>query len=304
MIEMKKLKVPGKVVINGGYLVLNGHYCIVLTVNSYLNVDYKYDDKLQIKSDFDDINTESIYTQKIIQAWEHVTNIKAKGNFIINHDDGYIFERRNELKNSIKTGLGSSASLLVSLVVGLSDIFDIKVNDKLIFDINSIVSPKSSGCDVITCYNGSQIYSKTEKHKIRIPKNLILILGSFGKSTCTREMIKKYNLEDKCLIEINNRIVKNILRNGFEVSVKNEYLEYVKRLHSISSEIVPNAQYEILLKSFNYNIWGCGVSGSGGEDAIWCIAPVDSDIIGFWKTEMKYVKCLEIVNHGLTYENN
>jgi mevalonate kinase len=311
MAKTLKIKIPGKVMINGSYIVLKGEKATCVTINRYLNVkSFCFEsDKCDIVVNIKNKDSWSLlkggesYISKIINAFYKVTGLKISNQIIINmeFDDGFF------INENIKTGIGSSACIIVGIVYTLlyfnkdqdnKCIYNsncISNNDQIISllkEINKIISPKSSGADVMTCLLGSINYSFSVIEKIsKLGK--FLILGSFGKCTSTRDVLKQCNMKDKKwdrLIKLNNNILN--------IRSKDAYEEYLDEL-SLDKKIVPKKYYEILKKTFEFDIHGCGISGAGGEDAVWCILDECEEVEKYWRREFDYVIVTEIIENGL-----
>ncbi|KAM0676307.1 phosphomevalonate kinase [Gurleya vavrai] len=318
-------KIPGKIIINGGYLVLfNANKCIAIVPNDYSTLKIvkcaSENFTLQIETNFlekatflyenkkfisyDHLEPVMDYILKIIQYFFEIRNIIPKQSIkmTINLSDSLFSEKANLIKESIKTGLGSSCVFLIGIVDALLD-KKMQKNDflNLCLEINKRLSPFSSGCDISACINGSQIYKKFEHENFKIDDDTCMILGSFNKATNTREMIKNIVHEKKWfnLEKINQNIINSI--NNYVFSDKNLkifYEEYLDELRKISDKIVPDKQHEILKNTFKFPIIGCGTSGSGGEDCVWCLVKKENleDILSFWQKNFTYTKVFYNLN--------
>ncbi|KAK6089178.1 hypothetical protein P3W45_001839 [Vairimorpha bombi] len=317
------LKIPGKVVINGSYIVLEGEYASCITLNRYLNINIKirssdtFGISLRIKgrenysyNNSDKGDEGDGYLDKIINtSLEYINMDRNVCIEITGHFDKDFF-----LDKDIKTGLGSSSCIYISIVysllqVGKTDLDKkdfIKVDQDLIkedqidldlinamYYINNIINPNASGCDVMTSLLGPINFSRSSIKKLILPCRYI-ILGTFGKSTCTRKMLSLINESDWSKIKvINNKIIQE---NENIISL---YREYLDEMYSINKLIVPDKQYKILKDTFMYRICGCGISGAGGEDAVWCITDNKEDIKKYWDGVFDYVIVCELIDHGL-----
>lgn len=314
-------KVPGKIITNGGYLVLNGHPCIAITPNAYsLSYVTKYPGikpTIKISTNFEDealfeYNNEFIatndlepsmnYCYNIIKSFYKLHNAKPYGiiEIFISLDRSLFSVQNSTIRESVKTGLGSSSVFLISIVDAL---LPAKISKdkffKLCCDINLSINKITSCCDIAACLFGSIIYKKFEYERIKFSADYVLLLGSFNQSTSTREMIKTISeneLWDE-LGKINNKLIQDI-NNAGNYETKLSYKTYLEKLRAISKDIVPDKQLEILTKTFDFDIFGCGVSGSGGEDAVWCIAErkYAHQVYEFWKDHFSYVSLIDSIN--------
>lgn len=314
-------KIPGKAIINGAYLVLNDHTCVAVTPNayslSYVKKSLAKVPIIKITTNFADealftykklftangnVESSMLYCQDIINYFYQVTgNVpKEEIDIFISLDQSLFSVQKKYISESIKTGLGSSGVFLIAIVDALlpSKISETKFFE-LCRDINLLINKVTSCCDIAASLFGSIVYKKYEYERIKFTSNYVLVLGSFNKSTNTRYMIEKITEDEKWneLSEINSKII-GLINSKETENIKDMYKEYLRKLRSISNAIVPDKQFEILNNTFKYDIFGCGVSGSGGEDAVWCIVDRKSveSVVFLWKKHFEYVIVHEKIN--------
>ncbi|KAK6089531.1 hypothetical protein P3W45_001530 [Vairimorpha bombi] len=300
------LKIPGKVVINGSYIVLEGEYASCITLNRYLNINIKirssdtFGISLRIKgrenysyNNSDKGDEGDGYLDKIINtSLEYINMDRNVCIEITGHFDKDFF-----LDKDIKTGLDLFLYIYQYSKTDLDKKDFIKVDQDLIkedqidldlinamYYINNIINPNASGCDVMTSLLGPINFSRSSIKKLILPCRYI-ILGTFGKSTCTRKMLSLINESDWSKIKvINNKIIQE---NENIISL---YREYLDEMYSINKLIVPDKQYKILKDTFMYRI--CGY-------AVWCITDNKEDIKKYWDGVFDYVIVCELIDHGL-----
>lgn len=343
MVNRLRLKIPGKIVINGSYIVLRGETATCVTIDRYLDVCSSYEDSEDCsivvnikdrerltcfyKDTFvcDSSTSKSYYIFRLIESFFHLTRITPSNNIVIHMN----FERDFFINQSVKTGIGSSACIVVGIVIsllyfnegnylenlgqidfmeaptleneGIRSIFkDLRLRSetlgsliKLVYSINKMTNQMSSGVDVISCLIGSIQFNSRIIHKIKgIGK--YLMLGTFGKCSSTRSIINKVNLHEKKwdqIIELNNKI--------YTCPGKESYNEYLDHLFRLNNFTVPKRQYDILKETYKLDIYGCGISGAGGEDAVWCIVDDHTAVHDYWKTVFNYVIVTLIVDNGV-----
>lgn len=305
------LKIPGKVIINGSYIVLDGETATSVTVDRYLHLkcvfkptkDFKFSVFIKDRENYYDTNDKNHYLWKIAESTFYYLNLPFENSFLFTgfFDDGFFFN------NNSKSGLGSSACIFTGIVYSILK-FTIMKNEEIkkidfnfvnksnsfsniLYEINKSINPTASSCDVVSCLLGPINFSSHKIESVQL-KEKYLILGSFGHSTSTRYMIKIIeNIKWDKLKILNKKILSD--RN------KNAYENYLDEIANLSEIIVPRRQYNILKETFKLNILGCGISGAGGEDAVWVITNEKKEIVQFWKEKFNYVLCCELVNHGL-----
>lgn len=312
-----RFRVPGKVVLNGGYLVCMGEECIAVNVNAYANVEAVMDaentqstavhlgrDTVVLRlaeagivvDRADDVDTGKFVRDIVTSFWEAVRcNVKLGINVYIEFDSGFY------TGNGVKTGIGSSACIVVALVHSFCVLYSIeRSTPSLCLEVNKKVVPRASGVDVLACSCGNVIYSTKEYAQIEIDTALVLVLGSRDMSSSTRDMIVL--LESKGerwtrLSDINARIVAAVRQSGTirhrDRVLRLLYCEYLAELAQVSSLIVPEYQHAVLLETFLVKeIVGCGASGSGGEDCVWCLVcekAVDK-VVELWSKRFSYIR--------------
>ncbi|KAF9763792.1 hypothetical protein NGRA_1028 [Nosema granulosis] len=344
MIKKLRLKIPGKVVTNGSYIVLRGETAVSVTIDRFLDVESSFEASeecsiiVNIKNRervscstngsvlvCDSSNSETYYIFRIIESFYSLTRIKPANNIVINMS----FDRDFFINESVKTGIGSSACIILGIVCSLlhynegaylanldsihfiesPSLEDYSAIDAspallkessetlipLLYTINKIINPISSGVDVLSCLLGCiRFNSKTIKRISNIGK--YLILGTFGKSSSTRSIINQINLQDEKwdkIIELNNKILQS--------PGKDAYREYLDHLFALNNFTVPEKQYEILKETFEFDIYGCGISGAGGEDAVWCIVDDHRPVSEYWSTRFSSVIVTLIVKNGVVF---
>lgn len=328
MHEEYNISVPGKIIINGGYLVLNNHECVSIVPSMatkiYVKKEYSKDLIISIKTNFKEYtdlffrNMEFVGLNNITPSMQYfidiITTFIETSGYVLNCNLKIRFEfsdilysyKRKTMRQSIKTGLGSSCAILIGLVYSLlPTTIDTKKFIDICLEINRKLSPQSSGCDIVSCIVGSCIYKKYSYEKIEISKQWVLLLGSFNKSTNTRKMIDRDFSDEKWgeLGNINASII-GCYRSKDYASLRLLYLKYLKCLKKIDTNIVPDLQYDVLMQVFEFDVIGCGASGSGGEDCVWCLVEEDKlvAVYTFWQAQFIYKDYIRGLN-GFTSLN-
>ncbi|KAM0688642.1 hypothetical protein COBT_000088 [Conglomerata obtusa] len=320
-----KSYIPGKVIINGGYLVLKGHECLAITPNYHSCVETtkikSENPKISIKTNFENEATFTLqgidliynkspepsmmYVYNIIKTFYEITSTCLNMDITIYFKlHQTLFSVANDtIEASVKTGFGSSCVFLIGLVDALLENKlprDEHLN--LCMNINKKLSPDSSGCDVFACFAGSMVFKKHSYKLINIPENLVMIMGSFNRSTNTRIMLQQVVRDTRWdkLGTLNSKIISQLecLSNSNKFEIKDLYKEYLYILHCISPNIVPEPQFKILQNTFNFDIFGCGTSGSGGEDCVWCLVEKNNlePIKKYWDENFFFTMILDDLN--------
>ncbi|KAF7682677.1 Phosphomevalonate kinase [Astathelohania contejeani] len=310
---MIEIKIPGKIVASGGYLVVKGHPALCITTDSYctfranfqqsstfsFELVTEFNERLSYPSSEEDIKNESSkYFGLIVKTFHRIVNKTPQGSIkaFVSFDDGFFIRKGTSLVDSLKTGLGSSACLIVGTVYLLMISHRIspdKLTD-ICFQINRIIAPAASSCDVVSCASGSMIFQRigdTFTYRTVDLSGIYILIGGFDLSTSTREMLKEMQgIDMNELEEVNSKITSAIPQWN-----KLLFKEYLIKLRKISKKVVPDRQYNALIKMFDWDILGCGTSGSGGEDCVWC-AVKDKKAWDTWKNLFTYTKIMKAGN--------
>lgn len=309
--EQVNLKIPGKVVINGSYIVLEGEMASVVVLNKYINVTIntqnsdKFDLNLNIENGdmyLHSENDKGHWIYELITTALTFINVENYNVNINGYFDDFFF-----LENGVKTGLGSSSCIFIAVIYSLYKIgkmkkplliapkVDFKHNKELVnllYTVSKTLYPSASGCDIMASFLGPINFSFNVIQKINLIARHI-ILGSFGSSTSTRKMLDLVGKVNWTSLKTINKILVKNLRN------KETYKKYLEEIRHCSNIIMPDRQYKILKKTFELNILGCGISGAGGEDAVWCITDNVGQVKYLWEQEFTYVCSCEVVNNGI-----
>nr|AAT12304.1 mevalonate kinase-like protein [Antonospora locustae] len=269
-----RFRVPGKVVLNGGYLVCMEEECIAVNIDAYANVEaetdtespqstivHLYGDTVVLRitesgliiDSAADADTGKFIRDIVVSFWDVVRyDVQLGVNVYIAFDNGFC------TCNGVKTGIGSSACIVVALVHSFCALYSVgRSTPSLCLEVNRKVAPRASGVDVLTCSYGNVIYSTRKHARIDIDTALVLVLGSRGMSSSTRDMITLLDGKGKIwtrLSEINARIVAAVRQSGAirrrDCVLRPLYHEYLREIAQVSSLIVPEYQYAVLLETF------------------------------------------------------
>ena len=170
----------GKIMLFGEHSVVYGYPCIVAAVNKKITVESYLDNYPQdkIKSQFNDTR----FVCRAIELFKEEFAIKENITVNITSD---IFNY----------GLGLSSAVTVATIKSLTQLFDIKLTNKQIFDLSYKVvldiQKVGSGFDIASAIWGDIIYYKNFGEIIKPINNpgLNLVVGYSGVKANTVEMI-------------------------------------------------------------------------------------------------------------------
>lgn len=311
---MNKITVsaPGKLMLLGEYAVLYNKPCLVTAVDKRLYATVEIIDRPEFQLEAPDVKI-SGYEKSIRKlGLGSVPNgagfvESAVVNLIKNHR---LIARSNEILKQVqndkyKTGIrittksdfsselgfGSSSASTVCIVKGLSELFNLRLSDKEIFDIcyKTVldIQGKGSGFDTAAAVYGGTLYFATGGRIIEsldIIKPLPLVVGYSGIKADTVQQINKVkkNFYRKAHIEKIYNDIEDLVNRGKEVIIKsdwrrfgmlmNQNQEYLREL-GVSSEKLDN----MINAALSAGAYGAKLSGAGGGDCMIAIAPHDKE---------------------------
>lgn len=193
---------------------------------------------------------------------------------------------------SSKFGFGSSSSVTVCVVKALSEIFDIEVNNNMLFDIcyRSVLDVQGvgSGFDIAAAIWGGTLYFVGGGKKIKCisKKELPLVVGYTGIKADTATLIKnvlelrKSNRKQVDLIfdvidSVVERASKSIVDGDFKILGKQANLNQ----GLLDSLGVSTPELSNLIFAVRYaGAYGAKLSGAGGGDCMISFVPNDKRI--------------------------
>lgn len=294
------LEIPGKVMLSGGFIVLEGETCLAVSLSRKntcraaveegafsVAITTSMRDRLSTADPGGECAPgDSGYLHSIVRLFYAATGLPPKNALRLHIDlDPSNFvddDRALSSRERVKTGLGTSAVLIVAVVAGLylsahkfcrEDVLATSA------EINAVFSPKASGYDIFTVVMGSSMYSRASPAAYTPPRTAV-VLGSFGKCTRSSEAIERVRSvgDTTRLKEINREIVA---AGGGSKQAYRAYLSELRRVYG--EAVVPERQYALLMATLSLDVVGCGVSGAGGEDAFWCLTAHPCEVEALWR---------------------
>ncbi|BFZ54245.1 phosphomevalonate kinase [Savitreella phatthalungensis] len=344
---------PGKVLLVGGYLVLDERYSgLVLSLNAriYSKVtriagDAAEDWQVTVTSpQFSDahwvVSASGSDDERLSRGGSNPfvreavrTTLAATGGFSCNvevrADPHYYSEIKETLKETKKTGLGSSAALTTSLVGAL---YAAKQSNPSLDEIHALAQRAhcaaqgkiGSGFDVASAVYGSCVYkrfttlddvSTATCLPVSVPYKLLM--GDRKHGSSTPGMVKKILASTEAVAlfpqidEANQMVVEQLtssdkLADGRQCTPVRPLMKKLGDLAGV--EVEPDVQTEILDKTEAISgVLLCGVPGAGGYDAIFALirhedTQAEEQVQKLWQDNGLDVMQVEQDGRGILFE--
>ncbi len=289
---MITVSAPGKLMLFGEHAVVYNRPCIVTAVEQRMYATIELLDLQNFELQAPDVNVTD-YTKPItdlgngeIPKGAKFVEIAVKNFFEkYNISQGIKITTRSDFSSEF--GFGSSSASTVCVVKALSEIFELNLSDKDIFDISYKtvldIQGKGSGFDVAAAVFGGTLYFVTGGKIIETLniKNLPLIVGYSGIKADTVTLINAV----KELSNKNPQLVESIY-NSIEILVNSAKEEIVKQnweqigiLMSENQKLLQSLGVSIpkldnmIMSANNAGAYGAKLSGAGGGDCIIALTP-------------------------------
>lgn len=274
---MIKVSAPGKLMLLGEHAVVYGQPCIVTAVDQRLEVVAKKTEDGNITIDAPDVKNTSFVEEAIRQTIEK-WNVKHNG-----------------LKVSTKStfsgvyGFGSSAASTVGTLKALTVLFNVKVDNKTLFDLAYAITLKiqglGSGFDLASSIYGGTVYFLSGGKTIEPMEvnSMPMIAAYSGVKSNTVEMVKMVAEKRNKYPDKVDRIFQAIGKIVIDAKTKimEGDWERVGRLMDFNQEYlrdlgVSSEKLEALISAAKKSgAWGAKLSGAGGGDCMIALGSSD-----------------------------
>ncbi len=290
---MKQITVsaPGKLMLLGEHAVVYNHPCLVTAVGQRMKATIEKIDISELHIEAPDVNVTD-YKKLITDVGSGdipkgakfveiaVKNFKEKHPFL----GGIKVTTSSEFSSLF--GFGSSSASTVCVIKALSELFDIKLDEKGIFDLayKTVldIQGKGSGFDIAAAVYGGTLYYLTGGKKIeKLPiKSLSLIVGYSGIKADTATLVNKVAAKAKEYPEVIDTIYNKIEEL---VEKTKEYLlaedwGHLGELMNVNQEYLEKLDVsipkldEMIKAARDAGAFGAKLSGAGGGDCMIAIA--------------------------------
>lgn len=269
---------PGKVLLAGGYVVACDGKGVVVTLSCRIHSIVKessvdgvvvhapqfHPEPFQLKK------VPNVFLESAVDKVLHYYQKQPKFILKINGDEEFYSEQG-------KTGLGSSAALVSSIVGAFVLLFEGTLNRKTIFQIaldahREAQGGLGSGFDVSAAVYGTQMYCMEQHTSIDFPFEVMLIDtklgGSSTKVMLNQVLFHKHSNEFKELQRASEALFHNLSRYSFD-GVR----EAMRNLGTVAKVEIECSEQTYFLDLFEevHGVIGVGVPGAGGRDAVFVV---------------------------------
>lgn len=292
---------PGKLMLFGEHAVVYDHPCLVTAVDQRIRLTAELLDEPNFELEASDVDVTG-YKKSITELGNG--DIPKGAKFVEIAVKNLIERSRNEFgmtwkkglritttsEFSSKFGFGSSSASTVCVVKALSELFELNLDNKAIFDLafKTVldIQGKGSGFDVAAAVYGGTLYFFTGGKKIEPLKveNLPLIVGYSGVKADTVTLInavkEKFADNQDRLNEIYSEIEGIVEKAKPEISAEN--WQTVGELMSENQKLLSELGVSIdkldsmISGAISGGAYGGKLSGAGGGDCMIAFGPENS----------------------------
>ncbi len=289
---MIKVSAPGKLMLFGEHAVVYGKLCLVTAVSQRLSLKAEKLKAAEFILEAPDVKITG-YRKPLSEVGKGEIPKGAKfveialANFLAKHkiSGGVKFETVSQFKATF--GFGSSSASVACAVVALSNLFNIKLDGKELFDIAyktvTDIQGVGSGVDLAAAiYGGTLLYVTGGKviESVKV-KKLPLIVGYTGIKADTVTLIKQvkermnkypqfftaiYDSIEEIVLNAKKALEKGDFQTVGELMNLNQ--GYLEAIGVGSKELA-----SLIYAARNVGAYGAKLSGGGGGDCMIALAP-------------------------------
>lgn len=295
MKEAVSVSAPGKLMLFGEHSVVYGHPCIVTAVDQRLSLDIEEvlpkSQSPTLRIDAPDVEIDG-YEKPLTDLGNGeipkgarfieiaLKNFFPKGLAFKNLEYGLRVVTKSDFKSTF--GFGSSSAATVCMTMALSELFDLHLSKKELFDLSYKtvldIQGTGSGFDVASAIYGGTIYFKNKGEVIEniAIDNLPIIVGYSGIKADTVTLIKqvaKLGIEKPEFVEEIFSEIDQIVERA-KIALGNQDVEEIGDLMNQNQEllrslIVSTEKLDAMIDAaIRAGAYGAKLSGAGGGDCI------------------------------------
>lgn len=272
-----KVSAPGKLMLFGEHAVVYNHPCIVTAVSSRIHVE--------VEKTLDRFSIDAPQVKDVRFVEETVKIFKEKYKI----SNGLAIKTQSDF--SSQYGFGSSSAVTVATLYALSQLYQIKLTKKEIFDLGYKVTLNiqgvGSGFDIAAATFGGTVYFFTGGKMIQTLEigQLPLVVGYSGVKADTPKIVKQLkskikNKKSKLHIKIQKLFdeIQNIVEEAKIELVNNNWArvgELMNKNQQLLKQLGVSTKKldQMCQVAVTAGAWGAKLSGAGGGDCMIAIAP-------------------------------
>lgn len=276
-----RVSASGKLMFFGEHAVVYNRPCLVAAVNQRLFVELEKITENKIMIDAPQMEISGFTISLIDLGGEQPKELKfvleAVKNFFKKYNIESGLKIKTESQFSAKYGFGSSSAVTVCTIKALSEIFEIGMTEKEIFDLSYKtvldIQGVGSGFDIAAAIYGGVTYFLTGGKKIEPLeiKNIPLIVGYTGVKASTSEIVKAVKIEMEKEPEYYEKIYNDIsdIVEKAKIALGNSDWPEVGRLMTENQEILrkfkaPSTEYGVSSGIIEKLVGACQKAGAFG----------------------------------------
>ena len=283
---MIKASAPGKLMLFGEHAVVYNKPCIVAAVDHRIGVSLEKREDRKIILNAPDINFKNYVALIDDLAKSHPKKVRFVLTSVFNFFEKYKIKSGLDIETksefSDRIGLGSSSAVVVSTIKALSELFEIEVGKKEIFDLayKTVLDIQGvgSGFDVAAAiYGGFLLFVKGGKTIKSIKTEKIpLVVGYTGIKADTSTLVKRVSERLKENPKSINKIFEEIegIVNLAEIEMENQNWEKIGKLMNLNQDLLRNLEISskelenLIRAALKSGAYGAKLSGAGGGDCM------------------------------------
>lgn len=295
MKERVEVSAPGKLMLFGEHAVVYGRPCIVTAVDQRMMVLAERTSEEVMEVNAPEVGVKNlVMTLNDLKKGNFPSEIRFLGtavkNFFKNYHLAFGLKIKTRSDFLAEFGFGSSSAVTVGVLKALSELFEVKMTNKELFDLSykTVLEVQSvgSGFDLAAAIWGGTLYFVTGGKKlVRLEaKDLPLVVGYTGVKADTPTLVKKvknlYQAHPKSVEAIFGAIA-TIVKEARQALIGGEF-KRLGMLMNINQGLLEalgvstEKLSSLILAARRAGAYGAKLSGAGGGDCMIAFAPKEA----------------------------